>query len=77
MASSCKTTESQPESSGRKWTLLATSGKFWQVLAVLRIFWLIACKKCKFWLAHSDKTIAPGKDECEIRNESTMGNLIF
>jgi hypothetical protein len=63
MASSRKTSETQPETSGRKWIVLAISGEFWQFLAVLRIFWLIVCKKCKVWLGHSDKTIAPGKDE--------------
>jgi hypothetical protein len=77
MASSRKTSETQPETSGRQWIVPATSGEFWQARAVLRIFRLIVCKKCKFWLEHSDKTIAPGKDDRKIRNESTMGNLIF
>jgi hypothetical protein len=56
---------------------VAGSGYFWRVLAVLRKFWLIACKKSKFWLEHADETIAPGKEEREIRNKCTMGNLGF
>jgi hypothetical protein len=77
IASSRKTSETQPETSGRKWIVLATSGEFWQVLAVLRKFWLIVCKKRKFWLEHIGKTIAPVKDEREKRNKSTMGNFVF
>jgi hypothetical protein len=75
IASSRKTSETKPETSGRKWIVLATSGELWQCLVVLRNFWLIVCKKCKFWLEHEDKTIAPGKDEREKRNKSTMGKL--
>jgi hypothetical protein len=76
-ASSRKTAETQPETSGRKWLVLATSGEFWLVLAVLQNFWLAACKKSLFWLEHAGETIASGKEEHEIRNKSTMGNLGF
>jgi hypothetical protein len=72
IASSRKTAETQPETSGRKWLVLATSGEFWQVLAVLRKFWLTACKKSRFWLEHANETIAPDKEEREIRNKCTM-----